>query len=84
MDSEEQFLPPAAVEGWFRLACAVVRVTADHREREKWEQWGQMRQVLREMNQAPTRSEGSTGKARRMGNFEGGDIPSKHMKWGGI
>ena len=68
MQSEEQFLPPAAIEGWFRLARAVVRITADPQERQEWIKWGRMRQALREIHQAPC---GGGLAARRMGDFDG-------------
>lgn len=77
MQNEEQFLPPAAVDGWLRLARAVVRITADPQERQEWLKWGEMRRAIREMHR--TTHQGA--RAQRMGHFEDGVAPSRNKRF---
>ena len=81
MQSEDQFLSPAAVDGWFRLARAVVSGVVNPRERQEWVKWGAMRQSIRELNQTAVGGLQATKKARRMGSFEGAAGPARNKKF---
>lgn len=62
-------------DGWLRLATAVVRVTVDDDERERWQEWA--RERLQHASRAPT--------TRRMGHMEPvvmlGDNAPHSTKW---
>ncbi|MBK8050068.1 MAG: hypothetical protein IPK16_24990 [Anaerolineales bacterium] len=38
--SDERYLPPDAVDGWFRLAACVAAGEKDPQRRREWEEWG--------------------------------------------